>query len=114
MALMRVTGKPLDAIYPVMSDTMSNSETVTVDLGDRAPLVQARIESGEYESVSEVIRAALEALDREDAAFDDMMRQKVQEALDDPRPSNPMDEVFERLERKHTALVKALERESEG
>lgn len=90
-----------------MSDTISASNPVTIDLGDQGFQVQARIDSGEYSSAAEVIRAALDALEREEAAFDDILRRKIKESLDDPRPDIPMDEVFDRLERKHAALMKA-------
>jgi putative addiction module CopG family antidote len=52
-----------------MSETIESVDTVTVDLGDLGPEVQARIDSGEYASASEVIRAGLQALDREEALF---------------------------------------------
>jgi antitoxin ParD1/3/4 len=58
-----------------------------------------------------VIRAGLEALDREEAELDYHFREKVKEALNDSRPDIPMEEVFERLERKHGALMAAAERE---
>lgn len=90
-----------------MSDTISLGTTLTIDLGDLGPQVQARIDSGEYGSADEVIRAALEALKREETEFDDRLRRKIKESLDDPRPDIPMDEVFDRLERKHAALMKA-------
>lgn len=90
---------------------MSNGEAITIDLGDLGPRVRKRIESGQYSSPSEVIRAGLEALEREEAEFDDYLREKVEEALNDPRPDIPMEEVFERLERKHAALMAAAERE---
>jgi antitoxin ParD1/3/4 len=74
-----------------------NSQPVTVTLGEMKEAVDARVRSGRYASASEVIRAGLRALDREEKALDDWMRAKIQEALDDPRPSVPADEVFERL-----------------
>lgn len=84
---------------------MSDSETVTVDLGEFAPRVQARIDSGEFETASEVIRAGIEALDREDADFDRYLREKVKDSLDDPRPSIPADEVFDRILQRHEELM---------
>lgn len=84
---------------------MSDSETVTVNLGEFGPRVQARIDSGEFETASEVIRAGIEALDREDADFDRYLREKVKDSLDDPRPSIPADEVFDRILRRHEELM---------
>ena len=91
---------------------MSNREPITIDLGEHHARVQARIDSGEYSSVTEVIQAGLEALEREEAEFNEYLREKIKEAYDDPRPSIPAEEVFERLERKHAALMKARERGS--
>ena len=86
---------------------MSNGEAITVDLGDLAPRVRERVESGEYESEAEVIRAGLEALAREEAEFEALLRRKIQEAYDDPRPSVPAEDVFRRLREHHAARVKA-------
>ena len=91
---------------------MANGEAITIDLGDFGPRVRQRVESGEYNTASDVIHAALEALERQEAQFDDYLREKVNEALADPRPDVPLEEVFERLERKHAALTAAAEREA--
>lgn len=71
--------------------------TMTVTLGDLAEKVEERVRSGEYHSASEVVRAGLEALEREERAFNAVLKAKVEEALADPRPSIPMEEVFARL-----------------
>jgi antitoxin ParD1/3/4 len=83
------------------------SRPVTVTLGDLHRRVKARVKSGAYASASEVIRAALRALDREEAAVNDWLRQRVDEALADPRPSIPAREVFKRLRKYHAGRVKA-------
>ena len=80
---------------------MSNGDPITIDLGEFRPRVEERVASGEYSSVSEVVQAGLEALAREEAAFDAVLGEKVQRSLDDPRPSIPADDVFERLLRLH-------------
>lgn len=69
----------------------------TVTLGDLAEKVTQRVRSGEYESATEVIRAGLEALEREERDFETMLKAKVQEAIADTRPSIPMEEVFAKL-----------------
>ena len=84
---------------------MRSSRPITVTLGKQQASLDAWLESGEYESASEVLRAGLRALDREKAAFDDLLRRKVQEALDDPRPDIPAEEVFARLRARHAARV---------
>ncbi|WP_199201166.1 antitoxin PaaA2 family protein [Mesorhizobium sp. 131-2-5] len=72
--------------------------------------LDARLASGAYDSASEVMRAALPALDREEQVITAIMRAKVQEALEDPRPDISSDEVFGRLERKHSERMKASRR----
>jgi len=90
---------------------MRTSKPITVTLGKQQAILDSRLESGSYGSASEVMRAALRALDREEAALAEIMRLKIQEALDDPRPDIPAEEVFDRLERKHAERAKAAGRE---
>lgn len=78
---------------------------VTVDLGDLAEKVEERVRSGEYESASDVVRAGLEALEREEREFDAVLKAKVEEALADPRPSIPAAEVFAELRALHASRV---------
>lgn len=73
---------------------MRSSRRVTVTLGDQLERVEARVRSGDYSSISEVVRAGLCALEREEAALNDMLRRKVERSLADPRPSIPAEEVF--------------------
>jgi antitoxin ParD1/3/4 len=80
---------------------MRSSRPITVTLGDLQERVEARVKSGAYVSASEVMRAALRALDREEAAVDGWLRQQVDEAFADPRPNVPAGEVFARLRRHH-------------
>lgn len=47
-------------------------------------------------------------LDREEAAIDPVLRQKVREALDDPSPTIPAEQVFAELRDHHEKRVKAL------
>lgn len=89
---------------------MRTTKPISVTLGELQERVDARVRSGAYSSASEVIRAGLRALDREEEALSELWRRKIQEAYDDPRPDVPMEEVFERLERKHAERMKAVER----
>lgn len=82
-----------------------SSRPVTVTLGDLQERVEARVQSGRYASASEVLRAALRALDREETAFDDWFRQRIEESLADPRPSIPAAEVFKELREHHAKRV---------
>ena len=82
------------------------SRPVTVTLGDLQEHVERRVKSGAYASTSEVLRAAVRALDREEAAVNDWIRARVQESLSDPRPSIPARTVFKRLRAHHARKVK--------
>ncbi len=78
-----------------------SSRPVTVTLGDLRERVEARVKSGTYASASEVLRAAVRALDREEAAVDQWLRQRVDEAFADKRRSIPARTVFRRLRQHH-------------
>jgi len=84
-----------------------SSRPITVTLGDLHEHVESRVKSGSYASASEVMRAAVRALDREEAAVNDWLRQRVASSLDDPRPSVPAETVFKRLRKRHAASIKA-------
>ena len=79
------------------------SRPITVTLGELQPRVEERVKSGAYASASEVVRAGLRALDREEAALDAWLRRQVDDALADPRPAIPVREVFARLRAGGTA-----------
>ena len=80
---------------------MRTSKPITVTLGSQHTSLESRLHSGAYSSASEVMRAALRALDREDGALDEILRRKVAESLADPRPSVPAEDVFARLRAFH-------------
>lgn len=79
----------------------------TVTLGELGERVDARVKSGAYASASEVMRAAVRALDREEAALDDWVRRRVDEAFADSRPNIPARAVFRRLRKHHSSQAKA-------
>ena len=83
------------------------SRPITVTLGDLQPRVAERVKSGAYASASEVLRAAMRALDREETAIRDWLRLRVDEAFADPSPNVPAREVFARLRKHHAARAKA-------
>jgi antitoxin ParD1/3/4 len=82
-----------------------SSRPITVTLGDLQERVETRVKSGAYASASEVMRAAVRALDREEAAIDDWLRQRVEESFADPRPNTPAEDVFKRLRKLHAENV---------
>jgi antitoxin ParD1/3/4 len=75
---------------------------------EMAAIVRQAVEAGDYSSSSEVIREALRDWNRKRLLRQqgvDELRQLWQEAMSDPRPAVPADEVLERLERRYQALV---------
>ena len=87
------------------------SRPITVTLGELQERVDARVESGAYASASEVLRAAVRALDREETALDEWLRLRIEEAMADPRPNIPARDVFQRLRDHHASRLKAEENE---
>ena len=69
--------------------------------------MQRRVKSGQYSDASDVLRAALRALDREEATLDEVLREEVRASMADKRPSVPAEEVFRRLEARHARRMKA-------
>lgn len=68
---------------------------------EHAEAIRGRVESGEYGSVSEVIRAALRLLDKDESLHQERIesvRRRIQASIDDPRPSLSSDEVRESLD----------------
>ncbi|WP_105440597.1 type II toxin-antitoxin system ParD family antitoxin [Neorhizobium sp. T25_13] len=91
---------------------MRTNRSITLTLGKQQEVLDAMVESGDYDSASEAVRAALRALERERDALDEIMRLKVQEAMDDPRPSIPAAKVFAELREFHASQAKADKRGS--
>ena len=80
---------------------MDQDETFAIRLSaDDARTLQALVDIGTYGSPSEVVGAALQTLARDEAEHQAKLsdiRRRIQEAIDDPRPSIPLDEVIRRL-----------------
>jgi len=55
------------------------SKPVTITLGDLADDALARVATGRYASMSEMVRAGLRALDREEAALDALILARIAE-----------------------------------
>ena len=79
---------------------------VSVTLGPLAAAAEERVKQGRYASISEVVRAGLRALEREEAEFDAILKRKVEEALADPRPDIPVEEVEDFLRSLHEQRVR--------
>jgi antitoxin ParD1/3/4 len=71
---------------------------------DMAELIERKVASGAYASVSEVVRDGVRALMERDAAVEKWLREEVlpghDEFLADPSRAVPVDEVFERIKRR--------------
>lgn len=93
---------------------MERAEKLSITLpASLARVVRECVESGEYASNSEVIREALRAwqdreIDRVLAGID--LKAAVAEALNDPRPPKPANEVFAALRREHESPTKTKRR----
>ena len=79
----------------------------TVTLGPLGAMAKQRGAAGDYASVSEVVRAGLRALEREERALDAVLKARVEEALADPAPTRPQGEVFAALAAHHAARTGA-------
>lgn len=77
------------------------AKPVTVTLGPLTEMAHGRVASGRYASVSEVVRAGLRALEREEVALEAILKAKVEAALADPSPSLPQADVFADLRAAH-------------
>lgn len=76
-------------------------------------LVQSKVKSGRYNSVSEVIREALQLLEqRDDTLSKDDIREQIEEGWQSARRGELLDEdeVFDRIE----AEIEAIERSIPG
>jgi antitoxin ParD1/3/4 len=89
---------------------MASSKAIQVDLGPQRASLQRRLESGQYDDASEVVRDALRALDREDVALDAILRAKVKASMANKRSGAPIDDVFKRVRAKVARKGKAAGR----
>ncbi len=90
---------------------MSIAEKISITLPpETVALVREAVEAGEYSSSSEVVQDALRdwthkrAITQESAAE---IRRAWQEAIENPAPGVPVEEVLDRLERKYQAMADA-------
>jgi antitoxin ParD1/3/4 len=79
----------------------TDGSTLTVDLGEQVRVVEERVKDGSYASADEVIRAALRALEREEADTNAWLLELAEESLADPEPSIPAAEVFAEIYEMH-------------
>lgn len=80
---------------------MPQSPPITVELQDEQASLDRHLATGDYDSPSDVLRAGLRALDREQAAFDQTVRVRVKKALDGKSKAIPAEEVLRKLQQRH-------------
>lgn len=82
----------------------------SVSLGEHfEKFVQDQIAQGRYQNASEVVRAGLRMLEDYEMSFQErahILKAKINEAWDDPRPSRPAEEVFARIEAAHAETTR--------
>jgi antitoxin ParD1/3/4 len=90
---------------------MNSTEEISVTLpADMVRLIRERVSSGAYASTSEIVGEAVRLWQAHSREHDDQVaaiKARIQRSLADPRPSAPVEEVFDRLERLHTERIKA-------
>ncbi|WP_398469869.1 type II toxin-antitoxin system ParD family antitoxin [Tardiphaga sp.] len=86
---------------------MTSSKPISVTLGEDQASVDRRLASGQYGSASEVVRAGLRALDREEEILGQIMGDKVRAAFASEGPDVAAEDVFARLRAHHAEQLKA-------
>ncbi|HAH11554.1 MAG TPA: type II toxin-antitoxin system ParD family antitoxin [Alphaproteobacteria bacterium] len=76
---------------------MSKSDPVTLSSAIASKL-KTRVKSGQFANLNEAMREAVAALEREESAKLEWLREKIKRSLDDPRPSVPAEEVFAEMD----------------
>jgi antitoxin ParD1/3/4 len=91
---------------------MSKIENRTISFSaEQAAFIDAKVASGEYASVSEVVSAGLRALQDHDAAIEKWLREEVAPTYDavkkDPSRLMSIEQAWDQIRAKHETLVKA-------
>jgi len=89
---------------------MGAAEKISISLTpELSRLVKERVERGQFASTSELIREALRVWQKAEAEHEERIaaiRARVRASVDDPRPSVPLDEAFDRLRTAHEDRLK--------
>ena len=73
-------------------------------------VLDERVASGQFASASELMREAFRTWQRQQDEHEELLasiRARIQKSIDDPRPSIPAEEVFDRLKKMHEQNLKA-------
>ena len=94
--------------YPTMSSTAEKiSITVTPAM---KRVLEERVASGQFASASELMREAFRTWQRQQDEHDERLasiRARIDRSMNDPKPSIPAEEVFDRLKKMHAKNLKA-------
>jgi antitoxin ParD1/3/4 len=72
--------------------------------------LEERVASGQFASASELMREAFRTWQRQQDEHEERLasiRARIQKSIDDPRPSIPAEDVFDRLTKMHERNLKA-------
>ncbi|MFX5903581.1 type II toxin-antitoxin system ParD family antitoxin, partial [Acinetobacter baumannii] len=84
---------------------------ISIELGARQrAILREQLDSGRYESASEVVSDALRLMSERDAVFDEWLREEVRASVADKRAASPINEVFKRLGAKIASTANAARR----
>ena len=87
------------------------SKAISIELGARQrAILREQLDSGRYESASEVVSDALRLMSERDAVFDEWLREEVRASVADKRAPSPVNEVFKRVRAKVAGTAKAAKR----
>jgi antitoxin ParD1/3/4 len=87
------------------------NKAISVQLGARQQaILRQQLDSGRYESASEVVGDALRLMSERDAVFDEWLRAEVRASVADKRVPAPIAEVFKRVRAKIARTSKAQKR----
>ena len=94
--------------YPTMSNAAEKiSITVTPAM---KRVLEERVASGQFASASELMREAFRTWQKQQDEHEERLasiRTRIQQSLDDPRPSIPAKDVFDNLRKLHEQKSKA-------
>jgi antitoxin ParD1/3/4 len=97
---------------PPAKESIMASKVISVELGAKQQAVlREQLDSGRYESASEVVNDALRLMSERDAVFDEWLREEVRASIADKRPPSPIDEVFRRVRGKMARAEKSTKRD---
>ena len=90
---------------------MSAAEKISITVTPAMKKVlEERVASGQFASASELMREAFRIWQRQQDEHEEHLasiRARIQKSIDDPRPSIPAEEVFDRLRKMHERNLKA-------